>query len=68
MNSEIPHSATSSVTLRTPFQAPAIDRSRTTPAGTDAGSPGVEANWDVPWTLIGHGAKGMLDAWLSSRS
>ncbi|MDQ1041831.1 hypothetical protein [Streptomyces sp. V4I2] len=65
MNSEIPQSPTSSATLRTPFQAPAIDRSPLPPARTDANAPGAEANWEMPWKLIGHGAKGVLDAWLS---
>ncbi|MFF5447278.1 hypothetical protein [Streptomyces sp. NPDC012888] len=66
MNSEIPHRATQSATPRTPFQAPAVDRSPAAPARA-ADAAGAEANWSVPWTLIGHGAKGMLDAWLSRR-
>ncbi|MDX3539296.1 hypothetical protein PV721_34230 [Streptomyces sp. MB09-01] len=68
MNREIPQSAASSATPRTPFQAPAVDRSPTAAARAGADSPGIEANWEMPWTLIGHGAKGMLDAWLSRRT
>ncbi|WP_327281401.1 MULTISPECIES: hypothetical protein [unclassified Streptomyces] len=67
MNREIRQSAASSATPRTPFQAPAVDRSPTAPARAAADTPGAEANWEVPWTLIGHGAKGMLDAWLSRK-
>ncbi|MFD9466579.1 hypothetical protein [Streptomyces sp. NPDC060027] len=65
MNSEIPQNTTPSVTLRTPFQAPAIDRSPTPAAHADTTAAGAEANWEVPWKLIGHGAKGVLDHWLS---
>lgn len=66
MNSEIPQSTSSSAVPRTPLQVPAVDRTLTLPASVDAGAEGAEANWD-PWTLIGHGAKGMLDHWLSGR-
>jgi hypothetical protein len=65
MNSEILQNTTSSAAPRTPFQAPAIDRSPTAPARADINSAGAEANWAMPWKLIGHGAKGALDAWLS---
>ncbi|MFD9722574.1 hypothetical protein [Streptomyces sp. NPDC059072] len=68
MNREIPQSAASSATPRTPFQAPAVDRSPTAPARADTGAPGVEANWEVPWTLLGQVTKGALDAWLASRA
>lgn len=68
MNREIPQGAASSATPRMPFQAPAVDRSPTVPSRADTDSQGVEANWDIPWKLIGHGAKGALDAWLSSRA
>ncbi|MFD7835357.1 hypothetical protein [Streptomyces sp. NPDC059761] len=67
MNREIPQSAASSATPRTPFQAPAVDRSLTAPARAVTDAPGAEANWEMPWTLIGHGVKGALDAWLSGR-
>ncbi|MFH8698889.1 hypothetical protein [Streptomyces chartreusis] len=67
MNNEIAQSAPS-VVLRVPVQGPAVDRSPATPAPLDAEPAGAEANWEMPWTLIGHGAKGVLDAWLSSRA
>ncbi|MFE2142177.1 hypothetical protein ACFXA3_10560 [Streptomyces sp. NPDC059456] len=67
MNRDIPQSAASSATPRTPFQAPAVDRTPAAPARAAADAPGAEADWDMPWTLIGHGVKGALDAWLSSR-
>jgi hypothetical protein len=68
MNSEIPQGATPSVTPRTPLQAPAIDRSPAAPAHLDAYSTGAQANWAMPWQLIGHGVKGALDAWLSGKA
>lgn len=62
MNSEFPDTAAAP---RPPLQTPAVDRSPSAPARAGAGGQGAEANWEVPWNLIGHGAKGMLDAWLS---
>ncbi|MFD9030631.1 hypothetical protein ACFVZW_05625 [Streptomyces sp. NPDC059567] len=68
MNSEIPHTAPSPAAPRPPLQTPAVDRSPAAPARAGAGLRGVEASWEMPWELIGHGAKGMLDAWLSRRA
>ncbi|MFD0167942.1 hypothetical protein ACFVJH_27945 [Streptomyces decoyicus] len=67
MNRKIPQITTPSATPRTPFQAPAIDRNPAMPARADADASGAQANWEIPWKLIGHGAKGALDAWLSSK-
>ncbi len=62
MNSAFPDTAVA----RPPLQTPAVDRSPSAPAR--AGAQGAEANWEVPWKLIGHGAKGVLDAWLSRQA
>ncbi|MFE2142178.1 hypothetical protein ACFXA3_10565 [Streptomyces sp. NPDC059456] len=53
-----PRAAPSAV-LRTPFQAPAVDRTPAAPARVDADSPGAEANWNVDWDRIGPRAMGI---------
>ncbi|MDX3539297.1 hypothetical protein PV721_34235 [Streptomyces sp. MB09-01] len=63
MNEDASPRAGPSAVLRAPFQAPAVDRSPTAPARADADTPGVEANWTVPWHLIGPQSKGGIMPW-----
>ncbi|MEV6352214.1 hypothetical protein [Streptomyces hydrogenans] len=67
MNSEFPDTAPTAAP-RPPQQTPAVHRRPAAPARAGAGARGAEANWEMPWELIGHGAKGMLDAWLSRQA
>ncbi|MEU7600466.1 hypothetical protein [Streptomyces sp. NPDC041003] len=58
MNEDYSPRAGPSAVLRTPFQAPAVDRSPTAPARADADPLGAEANRMIPWHLLGPQSKG----------
>ncbi|MFF5447277.1 hypothetical protein [Streptomyces sp. NPDC012888] len=58
MNDERSPRAGPSAVLRTPFQAPGVDRSLAAPARADTDAAGAEANLAIPWHLLGPQSKG----------
>ncbi|GHE73468.1 hypothetical protein GCM10017778_68390 [Streptomyces vinaceus] len=53
MNEDFSPRTAPSAVLRTPFQAPAVDRTPAAPVRADASSPGAQANFALPWDPFG---------------